>query len=102
MKTADRAPPGMGDKRFYVLSAHFDTAGRGKEHNGSACPAPWLLTYSPHRGYHVTRMDVEELQQIQDIREILEGGALREAVGNISAQTIAAMTARRRVRPWPG
>lgn len=52
-----------------------------------------LVTYSPHRGYHVTQIDVDELQQIQDIREIIEGEALREAVGNISAETISAMSA---------
>jgi DNA-binding GntR family transcriptional regulator len=52
-----------------------------------------LVTYSPHRGYQVTRIDVEELQQIQDIRQILESEALREAVDNISAETVAAMTA---------
>jgi DNA-binding GntR family transcriptional regulator len=52
-----------------------------------------LVAYAPHRGYHVIQIEVEELQQIQDIRQILEGEALREAVDNISAKTVQKMTA---------
>jgi DNA-binding GntR family transcriptional regulator len=51
-----------------------------------------LVTYSPHRGYHVTGIDVAELQQLQDLRQILEGEALREAVDNVTAETVTAMT----------
>lgn len=50
-----------------------------------------LVTYSSHRGYHVRQVDISELLEIQDIRDILEGEALREAVGRVDESTFERM-----------
>jgi len=38
------------------------------------------LTYHPHRGYFVTELSVEDLDEVYRIRELLEAEALRQAV----------------------
>lgn len=50
-----------------------------------------LVTYSSHRGYHVRQVDLTELLEIQDIRDILEGEALRAAVDQVDESTFERM-----------
>ena len=50
-----------------------------------------LVTYSSHRGYHVRTVDITELLEIQEIRDILEGEALRAAVERVDESTFLRM-----------
>ncbi|MQA81932.1 MAG: FCD domain-containing protein [Streptosporangiales bacterium] len=50
-----------------------------------------LVTYSSHRGYHVRQVDITELLEIQDIRDILEGEALCTAVDRVEDTTFDRM-----------
>lgn len=50
-----------------------------------------LVTYSSHRGYYVRQVDLTELLEIQDVRDILEGEALRKAVGRVQESTFQEM-----------
>lgn len=66
-----------------------------------------LVRYSSHRGYHVRTVDITELLEIQDIRDILEGEALRVAVEHVDSSTfeqmqehLDAMTTAEDVEDW--
>ncbi|TCP55317.1 GntR family transcriptional regulator [Tamaricihabitans halophyticus] len=45
-----------------------------------------LVTYVPRRGYHVIQLDVDELLEIQQIREILETEVLRRITPAVCAE----------------
>jgi len=44
------------------------------------------LTYLPRRGYFVTRLDLDDLRQIYDLRQLLEERAARLALPRIDAE----------------
>ncbi|HLT95670.1 MAG TPA: GntR family transcriptional regulator [Acidimicrobiia bacterium] len=46
------------------------------------------LDYSPHRGYRVSRLSQEEVEEINIIREMLEGEAIRRAVEKLDEDVI--------------
>ena len=52
-----------------------------------------LISHAPHAGYHVAKLDVEELLEIQNVREILETEALTAGVPHITDETVKTMSA---------
>ncbi|MBL1116442.1 GntR family transcriptional regulator [Streptomyces sp. 110] len=52
-----------------------------------------LISYAPHAGYHVAQLDVEQLLEIQNVREILETEALSVGVPRIADETVETMSA---------
>lgn len=50
------------------------------------------VEYIPQRGFFVARLDLDELRETYRIREILESEAIRQAVPNIGAEQLAALT----------
>lgn len=47
-----------------------------------------LVTYRPHRGYFVTELSLEDLEEIYELRRILEDGALRRALPSLDDQAL--------------
>lgn len=52
-----------------------------------------LIRYSSHRGYYVTEIDLEELAELSEIREVIETDLLRSVAGGITETTINRMAA---------
>lgn len=50
-----------------------------------------LIRFDPHRGAVVTELRAEELEDIYEIRRLLEPHAMRQAVPNITEKTIATL-----------
>jgi DNA-binding GntR family transcriptional regulator len=49
------------------------------------------VTYRPHRGYFVAELDLDDLREVYRIRDLLESEAIRVAVGQITAEELAAV-----------
>ncbi|HEX4247145.1 MAG TPA: GntR family transcriptional regulator [Pseudonocardia sp.] len=49
------------------------------------------ISYTPHRGYFVTELSLDELEEIRRIRELLEEEAVVKAMPNLRDEDIAAM-----------
>ena len=49
------------------------------------------VSYRPHHGYIVTKLDIKDLKEIHDLREVLEAQAVRYAVPQIKKQEIKQM-----------
>jgi DNA-binding GntR family transcriptional regulator len=49
------------------------------------------ITYRPHRGYFVTELTFEDVQEIYRIRELLESEALRVGVPKLTDEDLATM-----------
>jgi DNA-binding GntR family transcriptional regulator len=50
-----------------------------------------LIRFDPHRGAVVTELRVEELEDIYEIRRLLEPHAMRQAAPNITEKTLATL-----------
>lgn len=50
-----------------------------------------LLTSSPRRGFVVVELDLQQVSEIYDVRDVLEGLAARLAAQNVASVEIAAM-----------
>ena len=50
------------------------------------------LTYHAHRGYFVTLLSVDDLDEVYRLRELLETEALRQAVAAVTDEDIAELT----------
>ena len=51
------------------------------------------VSYRPHRGYLVTKLDIEDLKEVHRVRELLEEEAVRCAMPNMTTERIRAMHA---------
>ncbi|MFQ6392547.1 GntR family transcriptional regulator [Nocardia sp. KC 131] len=49
------------------------------------------VTYAPHAGYRVTKLSIEELEEVFRIREILEEELIRDALPRVTEATVAEM-----------
>lgn len=49
------------------------------------------VSYSPHRGYFVTELDLAELLEVYRIRQLLENEAVRTAVPRLAEEDLARM-----------
>lgn len=52
-----------------------------------------LVTYRPRRGYAVTELDLEELEEVYRLRKLLETDALRRGVARATAADLSALEA---------
>jgi DNA-binding GntR family transcriptional regulator len=52
-----------------------------------------LVTYRPRRGYTVTELALDELEEVYRLRRVLEADALRRGVPRASRDAVAALTA---------
>ena len=52
-----------------------------------------LVTYRPRRGYAVTELDLEELEEVYRLRKLLETDALRRGVESATASDVRALEA---------
>lgn len=50
-----------------------------------------LLTYEPHRGTYVTKLSIEELNEIGDLRRLLETDAIKTALPAVTEAHLQAM-----------
>lgn len=50
------------------------------------------VIYRPHRGYFVAELDLNDLREVYQIRDLLESEAVRVAVPRITADEIAALS----------
>lgn len=51
-----------------------------------------LIRYSSHRGYYVTEIDLDDLAELREIREVVESDLLRSIQNGISEATIRRMS----------
>ncbi|MFI6741825.1 GntR family transcriptional regulator [Nonomuraea sp. NPDC050451] len=51
------------------------------------------VTYIPRRGYFVSELDLEDLEEIQLLRDLLETKAIERAMSRLTDEDIAAMSA---------
>ena len=49
------------------------------------------ISYTPHQGYFIAQLDLQELEEIRRIRELLEEEAVVKAMPNLRDEDIAAM-----------
>jgi DNA-binding GntR family transcriptional regulator len=57
-----------------------------------------IVTYEPQRGYFVTELRSERIDQLYAVRNLLEAEAERVALGNLDAEAIELMAAQLRVQ----
>ena len=50
-----------------------------------------LVTYRPRRGYAVTELDLDELEEVYRLRRLLESDALRRGVGRATDADLRAL-----------
>jgi DNA-binding GntR family transcriptional regulator len=78
--------------RLEEIAAHFDVSTMPVREALRQLGSEGIVTVFPHRGAMVTRLSADELQDIYDVRVVLEEMAARLAVPFLTEATLAEMT----------